>query len=71
MIEERVTMPIKLIDCDPEIHHENHLCSLAMRKQMLTLARMAKNAQYVCALCGRSAAKEENVCSPIDLAEVE
>ena len=64
-------MSLPLVNCEQELHHDNHLCSLAMRKQMLTLARLAKNAQYICALCGRAAAKAENVCSPIDLLQVE
>ena len=70
MIEEMEIMPLTLVDCNQEIHYDDHLCSLAMRKQMLTLARLVKDAQYVCALCGRAAAKGENLCSPIHLAEV-
>jgi hypothetical protein len=64
-------MALPLVDCEPKLHHDNHLCSLAMRKQMLSLARLAINAQYICALCGRAAANAENVCSPINLLQIE
>jgi hypothetical protein len=30
-----------LIECAPVPHYNNHLCALADRKQMLTLARLA------------------------------
>jgi hypothetical protein len=28
------------------------------------LKRLAKNSLYICSMCGRSAANEENLCSP-------
>jgi|WetSurSiteA1Bulk_404760.scaffolds.fasta_scaffold254646_1 hypothetical protein len=64
-------MPLPLIDCNPESHRDKHLCALAERKQMLTVARLSKDGNYICALCGRVAAKEENLCSPVALSQIE
>lgn len=64
-------MPLHLIDCNPETHRDKHLCALAERKQMLTVARLAKDGKYICAMCGRVAADEENLCAPVALSQVE
>ena len=61
---------IGLEDHDEQTH-ERHLCSLVDRKQMLTAARLAKHGKYVCVLCGRVAAKEENLCAPMDLNDID
>ncbi len=63
-------MPLKLTDCNSEVHND-HLCALALRKQMLTLARLAKDGNFICALCGRVARDAKNLCSPTDLSEIE
>jgi hypothetical protein len=34
---------------------------------MNEVADLAKNAKYVCFVCGRGAAKAENLCEPIEL----
>jgi hypothetical protein len=36
--------------------HDQHLCTLADYRQMLTVAKLAKDAKYMCVLCGRAAA---------------
>ena len=64
-------MPLNLIDCNPEVHKNKHLCALADRKQMLTLARLAKDGKYICAMCGRVAKEAKNLCSPNELSQVE
>jgi hypothetical protein len=55
----------------PEAHHKQLLCALADRKQMLTLAQLAKEAKYFCTLCGRVAAEADNVCAPVELLNIE
>ena len=47
--------------------HANHLCELTSKRQMDKVGRLAKNAQYVCHICGRAAAKAANVCEPVEL----
>lgn len=63
-------MPLNLVDCEPVLH-DRHLCALAERRQMYTLALLAKDGKYFCSLCGRVAAKTENVCGPVELSQIE
>lgn len=53
----------------PKTHsgHASHLCELTSKRQMDKVGRLAKNAQYVCHICGRASAKAANVCEPIAL----
>jgi len=64
-------MTLHLIDCDPEPHPKQYLCALADRKQMLTLARLARNGKYFCTLCGRVSAEANYVCAPMELSQIE
>ena len=47
--------------------HANHLCELTVKRQMDKVGRLAKNARYVCHICGRAAAKASNLCEPVEL----
>lgn len=50
------------------IGHENHLCSLVGGGITLDEYRkLVRNAAFVCRLCGRVAAKSENLCDPVSL----
>ncbi len=66
-----MTMPLNLVECDSDSHHKELLCTLADRKQMLTLARLAKNGKYFCTLCGRVAEEEKYICAPKKLTHIE
>ena len=66
-----MTMPFNHVECKPESHHKQFLCTLADRKQMLTLAQLAKNAKYFCTLCGRVATEADYVCVPVELHKIE
>ena len=66
-----MTMPINQVEYDPESHHKQLLCVLADRKQMFTLAQIAKDAKYFCTLCGRVATEADYVCAPVELLKVE
>lgn len=66
-----MTLPLNHVECDPEAHHKERLCSLVDRKQMLTLAQLAKDAKFFCTLCGRVAADAKYVCAPVELAVIE
>ena len=51
---------------DNHPHHERHLCSLVEKRKMKTVARLAKDAKYVCLICGRSSKSEKNLCWPTE-----
>lgn len=64
-------MSLHLVECDSESLHRQHLCALADRKQMLSLARLAKDGKYLCSLCGRVSAEPQYTCAPMELAHIE
>ena len=51
---------------DNHPHHEKHLCSLVDKRKMKTVARLAKDAKYLCLVCGRSSKSEDNLCWPTE-----
>ncbi len=51
---------------DNHPNHEKHLCSLADKRKMKTVARLAKDAKFMCLICGRAAKNEENLCWPTE-----
>ena len=52
---------------DEHAGHEHHLCNLVAHRQMNLVAGLAKGANYVCYICGRAAAKAENLCEPVEI----
>jgi hypothetical protein len=64
--EEEMVEARRLRDHDAD-QHEKHLCELVANRQMATVAELAKNPEYICAYCGRVAAKAENLCEPVRL----
>jgi len=65
MATERKVPARKLSEEHPG--HANHLCSLVAHRQMNKVADLAKGANYVCYICGRAAAKAENLCEPVEI----
>jgi hypothetical protein len=47
--------------------HDKHLCHVVNLRNMKTAAKLAKDAQNICFLCGRAAKKEENLCEPLKI----
>ena len=47
--------------------HSNHMCDLVSRRMMDKAATYAENAKYICHICGRAAAKPENLCEPVQI----
>ncbi|MFP4058318.1 MAG: hypothetical protein ACLF0G_15735 [Candidatus Brocadiia bacterium] len=47
--------------------HANHLCELVSKRQMDKVASLSKGAKFVCHICGRAAAKAENLCEPVEI----
>jgi hypothetical protein len=47
--------------------HAQHLCDLVAKRKMAQVGRLAKNAKYVCHICGRAAAKASNLCEAVQI----
>jgi DNA-binding MurR/RpiR family transcriptional regulator len=47
--------------------HANHLCELVSKRQMDKVADLSAGAKYICHICGRAAAKPENLCEPVEI----
>ena len=53
--------------------HKNHMCYMIQREGLMAkidierVKGLVSPANYVCADCGRAAAKAENLCNPIEL----
>jgi len=45
--------------------HAKHMCELVSKRRMNDVATLAKDAKYVCHICGRAAAKSTNLCEPV------
>jgi len=64
MSEKKVEMlpEYQLTDLHP--NHEKHLCHIASLRNMKTVGVLAKDAQYICVICGRAAKSQINLCEP-------
>ena len=53
----------------PHIGHQKHLCYLAESGEstLEEVKALVKDAKFVCKVCGRAAATEENLCEPVPL----
>jgi len=52
----------------PHLGHSKHLCEMVKRGEDLeTFKSLVKNPKFICKKCGRAAAKEENLCEPVNL----
>jgi hypothetical protein len=55
----------------PHPGHEKHLCYLCnlefQKNNTEEYKALVKNAKFFCKNCGRSAANEKNLCSPVQL----
>ncbi len=54
---------IPLSDYHP--NHDLHMCSVVKLRNMKTVAELAKDAKYICFICGRAAKKKEHLCEPV------
>jgi hypothetical protein len=53
------TSEFELSDLHPD--HEKHLCHITSLRNMKTVGELAKDAQYVCVICGRAARHSVNL----------
>jgi hypothetical protein len=60
--KKTILQEYQLSDLHPD--HEKHLCHIASLRNMKTLGLLAKDAQYVCVICGRAAKNAANLCEP-------
>lgn len=56
---------LKLQLGDEHPNHDKHLCHIVGLRNMKAAGRLAKDAQYLCAICGRAAKKQANLCMPV------
>jgi hypothetical protein len=54
-----------LEDLHPD--HEKHLCHITSLRNMKTVGRLAKDAQFLCFSCGRAAKDGRNLCEPVKI----
>ena len=47
--------------------HEHHLCELVNRREMDKVAKLSKDARYICLICGRVAKSATNLCLPVEI----
>ena len=43
------------------------LCKLAKKGRIKKIGELAKGARFVCAKCGRAAARAGNLCKPVEM----
>lgn len=62
-LQSHIDYKISLSDYHP--NHDLHLCSVVKHRNMKTVAELAKDAKYICFICGRAAKKKEHLCEPV------
>ena len=60
--EKENVQEYELTDQHPD--HEKHLCHISSLRNMKTVGQLARDAQYVCIVCGRAAKSPLNLCEP-------
>ena len=60
--KKEIVKPYELLDFHPD--HEKHLCHITSLRNMKTVGALAKDAQYLCVICGRAAKQATNLCEP-------
>ena len=59
---KEIAVEYGLTDLHPD--HEKHLCHITSLRNMKTVGLLAKDAQYLCGICGRAAKSAINLCEP-------
>ena len=47
--------------------HSQHMCELVAKREMAAVAKLSKNAKYICHICGRAASDAANLCEPLEI----
>ncbi len=61
--KQNIDYKISLSDYHP--NHDLHMCNVVKLRNMKTVAELAKDAKYICFICGRAAKKKEHLCEPV------
>jgi hypothetical protein len=61
--KKKIDYKISLYDYHP--NHDLHMCRIVSVRNMNTVAELAKDAKYICFICGRAAKKKEHLCEPV------
>ncbi len=64
-VKKNTNVIYKLMDVHP--NHDMHLCHIVGLRNMKTAARLAKDAKYICMICGRGAKNKKNLCEPSEI----
>jgi hypothetical protein len=48
-------------------NHDKHLCHVVALRNMKAAGQLAKDAKYLCVVCGRAARKKINLCVPVEI----
>jgi len=49
------------------VGHAKHMCELVRARNMREVADLAKDATFICHICGRAAAKAGNLCEAVEI----
>lgn len=63
--DSKVNYKMSLVDYHP--NHDSHLCRMVELRNMKTVAKISKDARYICFLCGRAAKHKKNLCEPVEI----
>ena len=65
--KNKSTVDYRMPLADYHPNHDKHLCKMVALRNMKTVGKLAKDAQYICFLCGRAAKNKTNLCEPVEL----
>jgi len=65
--KKKSTVDYKMPLADYHPNHDKHLCKMVELRNMKSVGKLAKDAQYICFLCGRAAKNKSNLCEPVEL----
>lgn len=65
--KSKSTVDYKMPLADYHPNHDKHLCKMVELRNMKSVGKLAKNAHYICFLCGRAARNKSNLCEPVEL----
>lgn len=63
--KKKIMLTYKLDDECP--NHDKHLCHIVSMHNMRMAGCLAKDAKYLCAVCGRAAKNRVNLCAPAEI----
>ena len=65
--KKKNTVDYRMPLADYHPNHDKHLCKMVELRNMKSVGKLAKNARYICFLCGRAAKNKSHLCEPVEL----